>query len=83
MTRQTAEAIWGEEAVREALGAPSPSPVTAELLRQIKRRRDPPGAFRAWALSLPWPDFCAVVRVVAGVTADDLLQEEDNDHDAS
>ena len=72
MTRSTACALWGEEAVERALAEPTPEPVTAELAAEVKRRADPPGAFRAWALSLPWPRFCAVVRIVSGVEAEDL-----------
>ena len=72
MTLSTACAIWGDAAVARALAEPAPEPVSAELAAEVKRRADPPGAFRAWALSLPWPRFCAVVRIVAGVEAEDL-----------
>lgn len=66
MSHTTAVALWGAEAVGAALGELHPDTPTAELASEIQRRADPPGAFRAWALSLPWPRFCAVVRVVAG-----------------
>ena len=49
-----------------ALTGTSPDPVTPELVAEIGRRADPPGAFRAWALAQPWPRFCAVVLVVSG-----------------
>jgi len=72
MSRSTAEGIWGPEAVALALEEPYPEPVTLELAREVSARADPPGAFRAWALTLPWPRFCAVVRLVSGVTRKEL-----------
>lgn len=76
MSRGTADAIWGGEVVELALNEPAPESVTPELAGEVKRRADPPGAFRAWALTLPWPRFCAVVRLVAGETRKELLREE-------
>ncbi len=72
MSRWAADALWGPEAVALALEEPYPDPVTLELAREVSARADPPGAFRAWALTLPWPRFCAVVRLVAGVTGKEL-----------
>lgn len=66
MTRSTAEKIWGAEAVHTALSEPAPEPVTESLLSAIEKHADPPGAFRAWSLSQPWPRFCAIVHVVSG-----------------
>lgn len=67
MTLATAHALWGREAVSRALAEPGHDPATAELAREVKARADPPGAFRAWALAQPWPKFCAIVRIVAGI----------------
>lgn len=66
MTRITAEKIWGAEAVNLALAEPAPAPIDEALLSAIEKHSDPPGAFRAWALSQPWPRFCAIVHVVSG-----------------
>lgn len=73
MSLPTAVQIWGAEAVARALAEEAPAEMTEELARQVAQRADPPGAFRAWALALPWPTFCAVVRIVAGVTRQELL----------
>ena len=75
MTRATAETIWGADVVRLALDESEHEPITEALLSAIQRQADPPGAFRAWALSQSWPRFCAIVRVVAGVIHE---EEEDN-----
>lgn len=74
MTRETAAAVWGAEAVERALAEPDPDPITDELAAEIQRRADPPGAFRAWALAQPWPRFCAVVRIVSGTYRDEVMQ---------
>ncbi len=66
MSLQTARDLWGPEVVKLALAEAEPASVTSELAAEIHRRANPPGAFRAWALALPWPMFCAVVRVVGG-----------------
>jgi anti-sigma factor RsiW len=66
MSMATASAIWGADVVRLALDDIDHGPITAELATEVKRRADPPGAFRSWALALPWPTFCAVVRIVSG-----------------
>jgi len=66
MSLQAAYDLWGSEVVKLAIAAQEHAPVTSELAAEIHRRADPPGAFRAWALALPWPQFCAVVRVVSG-----------------
>ena len=73
--RPIADELFGAEAVDKALAQPSPDEVTRELAAEIRRRSNPPGAFRAWALAQPWPRFCAVVRVVAGVTRNELLDD--------
>jgi hypothetical protein len=75
MSRETAERLWGAEAVAHALEEADHEAVSDELVRAVKERADPPGAFRAWSLSLPWPRFCAVVRLVAGVARTELLDE--------
>jgi hypothetical protein len=73
VTRETAAAVWGPEAVARALADPTPAPVTEELAAEIARRADPPGAFRAWALAQPWPRFCAIVRVVSGAYREEVI----------
>lgn len=68
--------LWGEAVVKTALEEPAPEPVTLELAREVELRSrsgEAPVAFARWALSLPWPRFCAVARIVAGVTREDLL----------
>lgn len=77
MGRNAADALWGPEAVDRALREPHPERATRELADEIARRADPPGAFRAWALAQPWRRFCAIVRIVAGVERERLLQEDD------
>ena len=71
MSRATANALWGRRAVSEALAEPWPLAPTEALCLEISRRADPPGAFRAWSLTLPWPAFCAVVRLVTGARRTD------------
>jgi hypothetical protein len=73
MTRETADAVWGSEAVDHALAEPDPDPITDELAVEIQKRADPPGAFRAWALAQPWRRFCAVVRVVSGAYREEVM----------
>ncbi len=73
MTRETAGAVWGPEAVEHALAEPNPAPVTGELAAEVRRRADPPGAFRAWALAQSWPRFCAVVRIVSGAYREEVM----------
>lgn len=76
MTIDTARTLWGHEAVARALAERDHDPITRELAEEVKRRADPPGAFRAWALAQSFPRFCAIVRIVAGVGATDLLKGE-------
>ena len=76
MSRATADALWGSAAVDHALADPHPDDPTNELTDAIRAHEDPPGAFRAWTLAQPWPRFCAVVRIVAGVTRKELLRED-------
>lgn len=66
MSMETADALWGHEAVALALAEPHYEPVTAELTAQIRRRADYLGVLRSWALAQSWPRFCTVVRVVSG-----------------
>jgi anti-sigma factor RsiW len=73
MTRETAAAVWGAEAVDRALADPEPAPVTAELAAEVRRRADPPGAFRAWSLAQPWPRFCTIVRIVSGAYREEVM----------
>ena len=69
MSRETAEAIWGPEAVALALPEVAPDEETAQLVLEIRER-----AFRAWALAQPLPRFCAIVRVVAGVVREETMK---------
>lgn len=75
MSLRTARELWGEEVVQLALDEAFPEGVSAELVAEVKRRADPPGAFRAWALSLPWPQFCAVVRIVSGEYRSEVMED--------
>lgn len=79
MTRETADALWGAEAVEHALGEPDPEPLTAELTQELQRRVTtlPTGAFRAWTLAQPWPRFCTIVAIVSGAVREDLLDDEE------
>jgi hypothetical protein len=77
MSRETADAFWGREAVELALAEAQPGDVTPELLDEVATHADPPGAFRAWALAQPWPRFCAIVRIVAGAVRKEV--EEDGE----
>ena len=79
MTRETADAFWGADAVDHALRYELAEPITDALAEDIGQRAKtlPPGAFRAWALTQPWPRFCAIVRIVSG----EALREELDDDD--
>ena len=77
MTRETADELWGRNAVEHALAHDAPEPITEALTQDIARHaQHSRGAFRAWALAQPWPRFCAIVRVVSGVARDDLLGDD-------
>lgn len=52
-----------------------------ELLKAIKARKDPPGAFRAWALAQSWPRFCTIVRIVSGEIRREVMRHGDQDED--
>ena len=80
MTRETADTLWGAEAVAHALGYELPDPITDELAKEIglRAKQLPPGAFRAWSLTQPWPKFCAIVRIVSGQALREELQEDDD-----
>lgn len=74
MSRESADLLWGAEAVDLALKEPAPDEVTTELLAQIRAHLDPPGVLRSWALAQSWPKFCAIVRIVSGAMLDEVLQ---------
>ena len=73
MNRHDAETLWGTAAVGRALSSRA-APPSPELLNDIRRAAELEDVnFARWALTLPWPAFCAVVRLVAGVTRAELL----------
>lgn len=74
MTREDAVLLWGGEAVAAALAA-RPEPTTPALVADVRdhARAMTDREFSRWALALPWPRFCAVVHLVAGVTRAELL----------
>ncbi len=74
MTRETADALWGPDAVEHALRDPNPEPLSRKLTQELQRRAQslPPGAFRAWSLTQPWPRFCTIVAIVSGSLRDEL-----------
>ena len=79
MSREAALALWGAEVVERALSDPAPEPASEELARLIEEKaielRDDAAVAR-WALALPWARFCAVVRIVAGKTREELLGDD-------
>lgn len=78
MSRAAAEALWGADVVRRALDEASPEPASAPLARLVEAKADElrdDVALAQWALALPWPRFCAVVRIVTGETRKELLGE--------
>jgi hypothetical protein len=79
VTREDADELWGREAVERALAEPDPEPLTDELLDDFKKRATSlsPGAFRSWALALPWKRFCLLVRVVSGTLREELLADDE------
>lgn len=79
MSRAVAEALWGADAVQAAL-AGDPEPVTVALALEVEAhaRRGSATDFARWALSLPWPRFCAVVRVASGATLRELATKGTN-----
>lgn len=87
MTRETADALWGPDAVEHALKYEEPDAITDELASEIERRAGklPAGAFRAWTLTQPWPRFCAIVRIVSGEAfreeLEDMARKERDDDD--
>lgn len=74
MTRETAYAYWGKDAVEHALRHETPERITETLTSEVKTRAESesPGAFRAWALTQPWPRFCSIVWIVSGALRDRL-----------
>ena len=74
MSRETADALWGAEAVDLALKEPNPDEVTPELIAKIRAHLEPLGAFRAWALAQSWPRYCAIVRAVSGALIDEVMK---------
>lgn len=79
MTRETADTLWGPDAVDHALRYEQPDPITDALAAEIGRRAKklPPGAFRAWTLTQSWPKFCAIVRIVSGEALRKELDDDD------
>lgn len=71
----TAGELWGRAAVRKALSEPEPEPMTDDLLAEVRDRAGgmTDAGFRRWTLAQPWPRFCAVVQLVAGMTRAELL----------
>ena len=74
MTRETADSYWGKDAVAHALAFDTPDRITRELTADVEQRSAslPPGAFAAWALTQPWPRFCAIVWIVSGALRERL-----------
>jgi len=74
MTPTDARALWGADAVAAALAA-RPDPLTDALLAEVRDHAAEmtDAEFSAWALTRPWPRFCAVVHLVAGSTRAGLL----------
>lgn len=68
MTMRDVEALFGVDAVKLALAEPDYADVDQELLGKLERMNASggPGFVRSWALSEPWPVFCAIVRVLSG-----------------
>lgn len=77
-TIDTAEALWGRDAVTRALSYARPDPLTAELVDAVRSRAAEmtDREFSTWARALPWPRFCTVVRMAAGVARAELLAKE-------
>jgi hypothetical protein len=92
MTRNAADDLWGPEAVDHALQYERPERITKELTLEVEQRsqRLPPGAFRAWTLTQPWPRFCSIVWIVSGALRERLAsgdfpktllgEDDDDDH---
>ncbi len=76
MTEWAAAKLWGEDVVRLALAEAEPEAATPELVREAQSYADSPGALRSWALAQPWPRFCAVVRIISGVTLSEALDDD-------
>jgi hypothetical protein len=68
-TRADAVALWGAAVVDRALADPE-VPEDLELVGIVDAARSATSdaAFARWGLSLPWPRFVALVRLVAGET---------------
>jgi len=71
-TRADAVALWGAAVVDHALMVDvHEDPEDPELVRLVAlraRTATSDAAFARWGLSLPWPRFVALVRLVAGET---------------
>ena len=71
-TRADAVALWGAAVVDRALMVDVHEvPEDPELVRLVAvraRSATSDAAFARWGLSLPWPRFVALVRLVAGET---------------
>ena len=75
-TREDAYELWGQDAVEHALAEPNPAPYSEryDLFVHDRAAELPPAAFRLWALSQPWPEFCLIVRIVCGMARDELTR---------
>lgn len=74
MTRETADDLWGADAVDHALRYETPERITTALNDEIRRQTEalPPADFRAWALAQPWPKFCSIVWIISGALRERL-----------
>lgn len=79
MTLGSAVGLWGSEAVHRALDEPHPEPLSVELATEVRARAMDAPAFARWALTLSWPRFCTVVRIVTGDATQNLMEEDTDD----
>jgi hypothetical protein len=77
VTLGSAVALWGSEVVRRALDEPIVEAASPELAREVSARATDAPALARWALTQRWPRFCAIVRIVTGDAAHDLLEDDD------
>jgi hypothetical protein len=75
-TREDADDLWGRDVVERAFAEPNPTPYSEryDLFVHDRIAELPYAAFRLWALSQSWPDFCLVVRIVCGTARDELTR---------
>jgi hypothetical protein len=79
VTLGSAVGLWGTAVVRRALDDANPESPGPELAREVSARATDATSLARWALEQPWPRFCAVVRIVTGDAAHDLMNEENDD----